>query len=238
MRNVTLAQVSEPDRKAAMPSDATSTTPISPAIEARVLSIGVPFCDIVPSIIIVSGSCCIKETGMGSDEPVGGAGVSDDRVLKWRVEFRHAESLRTDMIDQFDGGYAFLSNFWPGPVVLDRVTYPTVEHAFQAAKTRNRHERESIAALPTPGAAKRAGRKVTLREDWERVKVGIMEELVRQKFADPELAGRLLATGDEELVEGNTWNDRFWGVCRGQGLNELGKILMRVRAELREQSSR
>jgi predicted NAD-dependent protein-ADP-ribosyltransferase YbiA (DUF1768 family) len=65
-----------------------------------------------------------------------------------------------------------------------------------------------------------------------------MEELVRRKFADPELAEKLLATGDEELVEGNTWNDRFWGVCRGEGRNELGKILMRVRAELRVQSRR
>ncbi len=137
------------------------------------------------------------------------------------------------MIDRFDGEYAFLSNFDPSPIVLDRITYPTVEHAFQAAKTDDRLERERMASLPTPGAAKRAGRKVALRPDWERVKVGIMEELVRRKFADPDLAGKLLATGDEELIEGNTWNDRFWGVCRGTGRNQLGKILMRVRAELR-----
>ena len=130
-------------------------------------------------------------------------------------------------------GNTFLSNFYPSPIVLDRITYPTVEHAFQAAKTDDRLERERIAGLPTPGAAKRAGRKVSLRPDWEQVKVGIMVELVRRKFADPDLAGKLLATGDEELVEGNTWNDRFWGVCRGTGRNELGKVLMRVRAELR-----
>ena len=137
------------------------------------------------------------------------------------------------MIDRFDGDYAFLSNFDPSPITIDRITYPTVEHAFQAAKTDNRLERERIAVLPTPGAAKRAGRKVTLRPDWERVKVALMEDLVRRKFADPERAGKLLATGDDELVEGNTWNDRFWGVCRGTGRNELGKILMRVRTELR-----
>ena len=140
------------------------------------------------------------------------------------------------MIERFDGEYAFLSNFWPSPIVLDRITYPTVEHAFQAAKADNRLERERIAALPTPGAAKRAGRKVALRPDWDRIKVEVMEDLVRRKFADPELAERLLATGAAELVEGNTWNDRFWGVCRGQGRNELGKILMRVRAELRGKS--
>jgi N-glycosidase YbiA len=137
------------------------------------------------------------------------------------------------MIDRFDGEYAFLSNFWSSPITLDGITYPTVEHAFQAAKAINPPERQRIAALPTPGAAKRAGRKVAIRPDWERVKVGIMEDLVRRKFADPELAGKLLATGEEDLVEGNTWNDRFWGVCRGSGRNELGKILMRVRAELR-----
>jgi ribA/ribD-fused uncharacterized protein len=137
------------------------------------------------------------------------------------------------MIENFEGEYAFLSNFSPSPIVLDRITYPTVEHAFQAAKADNRLERERMASLPTPGAAKRAGRKVTLRPDWERVKVAVMEDLVRRKFADRDLAARLLATGDEQLVEGNTWNDRFWGVCRGEGRNELGKILMRVRAELK-----
>jgi N-glycosidase YbiA len=140
------------------------------------------------------------------------------------------------MIEHFEGEYAFLSNFWPAPVVLDRITYPTVEHAYQAAKAGDRLERERIAALPTPGSAKRAGRKVALRPDWERIKIGVMEDLVRRKFADPELAGRLLATGDEGLVEGNAWNDRFWGVCRGEGRNELGKILMKVRAELREEA--
>jgi ribA/ribD-fused uncharacterized protein len=137
------------------------------------------------------------------------------------------------MIDQFKGERAFLSNFWPSPAILDGIAHRTVEHAFQAAKTFNRHERELIAAQPTPGAAKQAGRKVSLRPDWEAVKVQIMEDLVRRKFADPELAHKLLATGDEDLIEGNTWNDRFWGVCRGQGRNELGKILMPVRAELR-----
>lgn len=72
-----------------------------------------------------------------------------------------------------------------------------------------------------------------LRPDWEEAKVGIMEELVRLKFtAHADLRARLLATGDAELIEGNNWNDRFWGVCRGQGQNQLGLILMKVRSEL------
>src|SRR4051794_31274057 len=103
-----------------------------------------------------------------------------------------AESLmrrgsRTAMIERFDGEYAFLSNFWPSPLVRDGITYPTVEHAFQAAKAVDRLERQRIAALPTPGAAKRAGRKVAIRPDWETVKVAMMEDLVRRKFADPGL---------------------------------------------------
>ena len=136
-------------------------------------------------------------------------------------------------IDQFSGDHDFMSNFHPSPFEVDGVLYPTVEHAFQAAKTFDATEKQSVAEAATPGSAKRKGRRVQLRPDWEQVKVGIMEDLVRLKFtAHPDLRAKLLATGDAELVEGNTWNDRFWGVCRGQGRNELGQILMRVRAEL------
>jgi len=110
--------------------------------------------------------------------------------------------------------------------------YPTVEHAFQAAKTADVAERARIRDLGTPDAAKRAGRKVALRRDWERVKLGIMESLLRTKFSEPGLMAQLLETGERELVEGNTWNDRFWGVCRGAGANHLGRLLMKVRSEL------
>jgi ribA/ribD-fused uncharacterized protein len=82
--------------------------------------------------------------------------------------------------------------------------------------------------------AKSLGRKVTLRENWDEIKAGTMEELVRQKFLrHPDLAQVLLATGEKTLIEGNHWNDRFWGVCRGYGQNHLGNILMKVRAEIR-----
>lgn len=136
-------------------------------------------------------------------------------------------------IDSFTGTYRFLSNFSPAPVAFDGVTYATVEHAYQAAKTLNEDERREIAALPKPGQAKRAGRRVTMRADWDDVKISVMEEMLRLKFAQPRLAEALLSTGDAELIEGNNWNDRFWGVCLGRGRNELGKSLMRVRASLR-----
>ena len=141
------------------------------------------------------------------------------------------------MISSFQGPHRFLSNFWPSPVVYGGAEYATVEHAYQAAKTLVPAEREIVRTAPTAASAKRRGRGLRLRHDWEAVKLRVMEECVRLKFADPELRAMLLATGDEELVEGNAWGDDFWGcVQRGgtwRGGNHLGKILMRVRGELR-----
>jgi ribA/ribD-fused uncharacterized protein len=140
------------------------------------------------------------------------------------------------VIREFRAEYRFLSNFHPASVELDGLEYPTVEHAFQAAKTGDPAQRERIRTLPGPHQAKKAGRALDLRPDWERVKIGVMEELVRRKFTrHAELRELLLATGDQELMEGNRWNDRFWGVDldSGEGENHLGKILMKVRRELR-----
>lgn len=140
------------------------------------------------------------------------------------------------IIDNFSGDYEFLSNFYPCNVVYDGLKFETTEHAFQAAKTLNIEERLQVMACDTPGKAKRMGRKVTLRPDWDQVKVQVMTDIVRQKFTDLLLARKLLETGDTNLIEGNTWNDRFWGVCNGKGENNLGKILMKVREELRGQN--
>jgi len=133
----------------------------------------------------------------------------------------------------FDGEFAFLSNFSPSLLEYEGLTYPTLEHAFQAAKSLDPARRIEIAELPTPGLAKRAGRKVACRSDWDAVRVEVMRELLRIKFAPGSpLAAQLLATGDRRLVEGNWWNDRFWGVCRGVGRNMLGELLMQIRADL------
>jgi hypothetical protein len=136
------------------------------------------------------------------------------------------------MISKFTDKYDFLSNFFEHSITWEGITYPSVEHAYQAAKSKDVAEKTKIALLSTPGQAKRVGRAVQLRPDWEHVKIGIMLELVRLKFSDPILKKKLLDTGDEELVEGNFWHDFFWGVCDGTGLNWLGKILMEVRGEL------
>lgn len=136
-------------------------------------------------------------------------------------------------ITEFQGPYRFLSNFWPCDVFLDGVRYPSVEHAFQAAKTLNTEMRLYIRDLGTPGEAKKAGRGVTLRTNWEIIKNNVMGDLLRQKFIyNSPLKNMLLATSTLELIEGNTWGDTYWGVCNGVGENHLGKMLMSIRAEL------
>jgi ribA/ribD-fused uncharacterized protein len=147
-------------------------------------------------------------------------------------------------VEDFTGDYHFLSNFDPAPVRLDGVQYPTVEHAYQAAKTLEPEGREGIRVASAPDLARKMGRKLALRPDWPAVQVEIMRDLVRQKFEGrPDLKKLLLATGEAELVEGNTWHDNFWGDCRcpkcaaTPGLNWMGRLLMEVRARLRMESS-
>jgi len=142
----------------------------------------------------------------------------------------------TDPIDRFVGKYQFLSNFWRCKIRYLGKDYPSVEHAFQAAKAVNDPDRETIRKLIQAKDAKRLGSKIKLRKDWESVKLNIMEMLIEQKFKDPELQGWLLETGDAELVEGNHWGDVFWGRCDGEGLNHLGRILMKVRQNIQDKS--
>jgi ribA/ribD-fused uncharacterized protein len=141
------------------------------------------------------------------------------------------------MIDDFDfcPDNRWLSNFWACVITMDGLNYPTVEHAYQAAKTRGVLQQKQIRLADSPGLAKQLGQRVKLREDWEQIKVTVMHTLVEQKFLrHGVLAEKLLATGEHFLVEGNTWNDRFWGVCGGYGRNNLGHILMQVRDRLNE----
>jgi len=138
-------------------------------------------------------------------------------------------------ITRFTGSFGFLSNFWRCPICFEGQTYPSVEHAFQAAKTYDLREREIIKKARTPGEAKRLGRKVHLRPFWEeRVRVRIMRELLSIKFQDPVYAKMLKATDNAELIEGNIWGDTYWGVCNGKGENHLGKLLMEIRSRLLE----
>lgn len=148
-----------------------------------------------------------------------------------------------EAITAFRGDYEFLSNFSPSVVELDGVQYPTIEHAFQATKTHDFSQHRAIRNASTPSEAKRLGRKLKRREDWFDISLEVMEDLVRQKFTRyPDLGSKLLATGDAELIEGNTWSDKFYGAIWDSkqeqwiGENHLGKILMKIRAEFQEQS--
>lgn len=141
------------------------------------------------------------------------------------------------MIKSFSGEFRWLSSFWPVKVQWLGREWPSVEHAYQASKASSPEEIEAIAACETPGRAKRAARKFKLRESWEAERVGIMRALIEQKFAEPELRAKLLATGSEQIQEGNTWGDTFWGVCKGEGQNKLGQLLMEARQKIKEEQS-
>lgn len=138
-------------------------------------------------------------------------------------------------IGYFRGKYGFLSNFYESPIPFDDMIFPTVEHAFQASKTLDSFKRMEICISESPSKAKKLGRGVRLRPDWEDVKVSIMKTLLKNKFKIPELRGKLLNTGNMYLEEGNNWKDETWGVYNGRGKNLLGKLLMEIRKEIREE---
>lgn len=143
------------------------------------------------------------------------------------------------MIDSFTGQYRFLSNFWDCEVEFEGWKYPSVENAYQAAKSLDPEVRQ-LFEEGTASNAKKMGKNLKeLRPDWEEVKLSIMENLVRQKFSREDLRIKLLETWPQELVEGNYWHDNFFGICSckrkaecdGSGKNHLGKLLMKIRSE-------
>ena len=148
------------------------------------------------------------------------------------------------MIGGFADEHFFLSNFSqdPTPWVAGATIaeYPTAEHAFQASKTFNVSERRRVFKAATPSAAKKAGRSLALRADWEAVKDDVMLGVLFSKFTfDIPIRQALLTTAPHELIEGNTWHDNYWGdcicgreACVGEGKNMLGILLMRVRTAL------
>ena len=160
----------------------------------------------------------------------------------WGPENRRPElykEISMDKIRSFKGKYFFLSNFYPVKVMYKCVTYKSSEAAFQAQKTTDGNIRDGIATLDASDA-KRVGRRVVLRPDWEEIKDHEMEEIVRAKFEqNKDLRKKLVDTKDAVLVEGNTWNDRYWGVDEktGEGQNHLGKILMKIRSEMQKQDN-
>ncbi len=149
------------------------------------------------------------------------------------------------MIDSFTGRWFFLSNFYPIIIEYQGIKYPSVEHYYVAMKIKDDQMidgrfvpfidcREMLSKIPKAADVKRIGRSLKIRKDWDVIKLSIMEWGVREKFKDEKLSEMLLSTIGEEIVEGNFWNDTFWGVCNGKGQNNLGKILMMIREEIIE----
>lgn len=143
-------------------------------------------------------------------------------------------------IKGFNGEYQFLSNFYPCKIVFNGLTFTSVEAAFQSAKCQEPEQQKEFQDL-SPQEARQKGRSVALRPGWEEQKVGVMRRLLGIKFRDdPELLGKLLATGVRPLTETNHWHDNFWGDCTCtrcaniRGKNMLGKLLMDLRGSLLE----
>lgn len=150
-------------------------------------------------------------------------------------------------IYEFRGQYYFLSNYYSAleePIELDGLLFPSVEHAYQAAKTTDEVKRRQIQQAKSPGNAKYLGRslKSSMRKDWDSIKLQVMRALIEQKFTkNKSLCDRLVKTGNKKLIEGNNWNDTFFGMVKKDekwiGENNLGKILMDTRTKLSRKST-
>lgn len=141
-------------------------------------------------------------------------------------------------IDKFEGEFRYLSNFAEYSTEYEGVLYKNSESAYQAAKTIIPEERKKFLLVKTPGDAKRLGRKVTIRPHWDEIKNDVMLVIVQDKFnRHLDIQQKLIDTFPAELIEGNHWHDKVWGVCTcekcgGKGQNWLGRILMKVRGDL------
>jgi len=150
--------------------------------------------------------------------------------------------MKEKPISRFRGEYRFLSNFYNARFKYEGIRYPTSEHAYQERKTLDEERRKEIREAPTAFMSAKIGRRedTVLRPDWDAIKGDVMLPIVRAKFQqNPDLVKKLIDTGDTYLIEGNYWHDNFFGICtckecneKGQGLNMLGRILMKVRDEL------
>lgn len=141
-----------------------------------------------------------------------------------------------ETISCFDGEYGFLSNFYPVKITRGDWEYQSSEAAYQSAKCPG-HEEKFAASKPAKAKRMSRNKKFEVRADWTEIRLAVMEEILRLKFSNAELAEKLCATYPAILIEGNYWGDRFWGVD-GHGENNLGKLLMKIRDELMENRTR
>lgn len=141
--------------------------------------------------------------------------------------------INVKTIEDFRGEYAFLSNFHPTKVTIDKLTYDNAEAALQAQRAGSDDQRKLFTHV-LPSEAQRLGRRLTPRADWDQVKDEIMRKVLQAKFADSDLKTKLLATGDAKLI---CHDDEYWGVRNGKGENKLGRMLEDIRTELKGATS-
>lgn len=160
-------------------------------------------------------------------------------VTEAAEEFMLTRASDVSEIRGFSGDFRWASNFYPmEPFEYDGVMYSTTENYYQAMKTKDKNERALIAEM-TPGKSKKyassSNLKFIVRDDWDYIKLEVMEFALRRKFAQPKFKTLLLATRDILIEETNSWGDVFWGVLpSGEGFNNLGLIMMKIRKELQE----
>lgn len=143
----------------------------------------------------------------------------------------HSAAAVDTAIREFKGEYQWASNFFTlrKPIIYGNLPFKSTEHLYNYMKTLDPVWRERIRTAPTAAEAKKIGRQAPLRENWDNIRIDAMRVCLKLKFKDPELRAKLLATGNRYMEEGNTWKDKFWGVCDGKGMNYLGKLLMKLR---------
>lgn len=137
-------------------------------------------------------------------------------------------------ITHFRGSHAFLSNFYETKIYYKDNKFTSIEQAYQFAKANNDIDRNLILQSKTPVDAKKLGRKIKCDDDWNDIKLDVMKDLLKIKFANQTLKELLEKTGDTYISEGNYWHDNFWGICtckkcNNSGQNNLGQILMGIR---------
>lgn len=164
----------------------------------------------------------------------GSTPVMFTKLLRMNVRWKEVRTAQDDKeIKGFYGDYSWLCNFHECPIEYEGLSYPSSEAAYQSAKTEDMKERERFTKM-TPGIAKIQGRALDIREDWEEVKDQVMLDILRDKFTRNQgLRQKLVDTEERYLEETNWWNDTYWGVCKEQGKNMLGKTLMQVRDEIK-----
>lgn len=140
-------------------------------------------------------------------------------------------------IDSFRNEYSFLSNFFASLIIINGKKYATVEHAYQALKTSDVETHELIRNAKTPAIAKRLGRAIQLKSNWDNIKIEVMKFCLQKKFENPYLRAMLISTGVEELIEKNYWGDTFWGVDAKtlKGENWLGRLLTEIRENIKNE---